>query len=51
MRRSLTATPLFKAGFVTEEHQEAGGDGDCDQAQVLHQLEFDGLLLHARAGH
>ena len=42
---------IQKVVFDTEEHQEAGGDGDGDQAEVLHQLELDSLLLHARAGH
>ena len=32
-------------GEVAEEDAEAGGDGDGDEPDVLHQLELDHLLL------
>ena len=35
---------------VCEEDEEAGGDGDGDQADVLHQLELDHLCVLAGAG-
>ena len=35
---------------VCEEDEEAGGDGDSDQADVLHQLELDHLCVLAGAG-
>ena len=34
---------------VAEQHEEAGGDGHRHQAQVLHQLELDRVLLQHRA--
>ena len=43
----MSYSNIYKAGIDTEEHQETRGDGDGDQAEVLHQLELDSLLLHA----
>ena len=37
---------------IGDEDNETGGDGDSDQAEVLHQLELDHVLHvgHGQAG-